>query len=166
MSAGADRVGEAISEARRKEETSLSGPAVFRFYDTYGIPLELIEELAQDEGLTVDRAGFEKELEVARERSKGASKFEADDALLPEELADPSWETVFRGYPEDDFVRLEGARALGLFALSGGAPAPVDALPAGAEGLLVTDRTVFYPEGGGQVSGHGLRRRGRAAGRP
>ncbi|HYN40515.1 MAG TPA: alanine--tRNA ligase, partial [Thermoanaerobaculia bacterium] len=154
MSAGADRVGEAISEARRKEETSLSGAAVFRFYDTYGIPLELIEELAQDEGLTVDRAGFEKELEVARERSKGASKFEADDALLPEELADPSWETVFSGYPEDDFVRLEGARALGLFSLSGG-PAPVEELPAGTEGLLVTDRTVFYPEGGGQVTDTG-----------
>ncbi len=155
MSAGADRVGEAISEARRKEETSLSGTAVFRFYDTYGIPLDLIEELAQDEGLTVDRVGFEKELAVARERSKAGSKFEADDALLPEELADASWETAFSGYPEDDFVRLEGARALGLFSLSGGAPAPAETLPAGREGLLVTDRTVFYPEGGGQVADTG-----------
>jgi alanyl-tRNA synthetase len=155
MSAGADRVGEAISEARRKDETSLSGKAVFRFYDTYGIPMELIEELAQDEGLTVDRAGFEEELETARERSKGASKFEADDALLPEELADPSWETAFRGYSEDAFVRIEGAKALGLFSLAGGAPEPVDALPAGGEGLLVTDRTVFYPEGGGQVTDTG-----------
>jgi alanyl-tRNA synthetase len=155
MSAGADRVGEAISEARRKEETSLSGKAVFRFYDTYGIPLELIEELAQDEGLSVDRAGFEKELEEARERSKGASKFEADEALLSEELADPSWETAFRGYPEDDFTRLAGAKALGLFAVAGGALRRVDALGAGAEGLLVTDRTVFYPEGGGQVTDTG-----------
>jgi alanyl-tRNA synthetase len=155
MSAGADRVGEAITEARRKEETTLSGGAVFRFYDTYGIPLELIEELAQDEGLSIDRTGFEKELEVARERSKGASRFEADDAHLPEELADPSWETAFRGYPEDDFVRLEGARVLGLFSLAGGSPVGVDALPAGAEGLLVTDRTVFYPEGGGQVTDTG-----------
>ena len=155
MSAGADRVGEAISDARRKDETSLSGKTVFRFYDTYGIPLELIEELAQDEGLSLDRAGFEKELEEARERSKGASKFEADDALLPEELADPSWETAFRGYPEDDFTRLEGARALGLFRLDGGVAAAVESLPAGAEGLLVTDRTVFYPEGGGQVTDAG-----------
>jgi alanyl-tRNA synthetase len=155
MSAGADRVGEAISEARRKEETSLSGKAVFRFYDTYGIPLELIEELAQDEGLSVDRAGFEKELEEARERSKGVSKFEADEALLSEELADPSWETAFRGYPEDDFTRLAGAKALGLFAVAGGALRRVDALGAGAEGLLVTDRTVFYPEGGGQVTDTG-----------
>ncbi len=155
MSAGADRVGEAISEARRKEETSLSGPAVFRFYDTYGIPLELIEELAQDEGLTLDRAGFEKELEAARERSKAGSKFEADDALLPEELGEPSWQTAFRGYPEDDFVRIEGATALGVFSLSAGSLVPVDSLPAGAEGLLVTDRTVFYPEGGGQVTDTG-----------
>ena len=155
MSAGADRVGEAISEARRKDETSLSGKTVFRFYDTYGIPLELIEELAQDEGLAVDRAGFEKELEEARERSKGASKFEADDALLPEELADPSWETAFRGYPEDDFTSLEGAKALGLFSVAGGSPRRVGALETGSEGLLVTDRTVFYPEGGGQVTDTG-----------
>jgi alanyl-tRNA synthetase len=155
MSAGADRVGEAISEARRKEETSLSGKAVFRFYDTYGIPLELIEELAQDEGLTVDRAGFEEELGTARERSKAGSKFEVDEALLPEELADPAWETAFRGYAEDDFVRIEGAKALGLFSLAGSAPAPVDALSAGGEGLLVADRTVFYPEGGGQVTDTG-----------
>ena len=155
MSAGADRVGEAITEARRKDETSLSGKTVFRFYDTYGIPLELIEELAQDEGMTVDRPGFEKELEEARERSKGASKFEADEALLSDDLADPSWETVFRGYPEDDFTSLAGAKALGLFALAGGAASAVEALPAGAEGLLVTDRTVFYPEGGGQVTDTG-----------
>ena len=155
MSAGADRVGEAISEARRKDEASLSGRSVFRFYDTYGIPLELIEELAQDEGMAVDRAGFEKELEEARERSKGASKFEADDALLPEDLADPSWETAFRGYPEDDFTSLSGAKALGVFRLEGGVPSAVESLPAGAEGLLVTDRTVFYPEGGGQVTDTG-----------
>jgi len=155
MSAGADRVGEAISDARRKDETGLSGKTVFRFYDTYGIPLELIEELAQDEGLSVDRAGFEKELEEARERSKGASKFEADDALLPEELADPAWETAFRGYPEDDFTSLTGAKAIGLFRVDAGAATPVESLPAGAEGLLVTDRTVFYPEGGGQVTDAG-----------
>lgn len=155
MSAGADRVGEAITEARRQDESSLSGKTVFRFYDTYGIPLELIEELAQDEGMSVDRAGFEKELEEARERSKGASKFEVDDALLPEELADPAWETAFRGYPEDDFTSLSGAKALGLFSVAGGAPRRVGGLEAGSEGLLVTDRTVFYPEGGGQVTDTG-----------
>ncbi|MFI5198444.1 MAG: alanine--tRNA ligase, partial [Thermoanaerobaculia bacterium] len=76
MSVGADRVGEAISDLRRRGESTLSGAAAFRLYDTHGVPLELIEEISSDEGVRVDRAGFETELEVARERSKGASKFE------------------------------------------------------------------------------------------
>ncbi len=154
MSAGADRVGEAISDLRRKGEEALSGETVFRFYDTHGIPLELIEELALDEGVKVDRAGFERELEEARTRSKAGSKFEAGEALLPLDRVDPSWETEFRGYPEDDFVRLEGARVLALFEVTpaGTAEGPAARLGRGAEGLAVLDRTVFYPEGGGQVS--------------
>ena len=47
MSAGADRVGEAISDLRRSGGEAIPGPAVFRFYDTFGIPLELIEELSE-----------------------------------------------------------------------------------------------------------------------
>ncbi|MCE7958300.1 MAG: alanine--tRNA ligase, partial [Acidobacteria bacterium ACB2] len=74
MSTGADRVGEAISDLRRRGESVLEGETVFRFYDTYGIPLDLIEELALDEGVRVDREGFEVELEAARERSKAGSK--------------------------------------------------------------------------------------------
>ena len=153
MSAGADRVGEAISELRRKGESSLSGETVFRFYDTYGIPLETIEELAQDEGISVDRDGYEKEMATARERSKGASKFEVGEHGIPEALVDPSWATDFRGYPEDDFVELRGARVLGLFRDGGeGRSERVQTLAAANEGFVVTDRTVFYPEGGGQVT--------------
>ena len=154
MSAGADRVGEAISDLRRRGESSLSGDTVFRFYDTFGIPLETIEELAQDEGVAVDRAGFEKEMTTARERSKGASKFEAGESAIPESLVDPSWVTEFSGYPENDFVDLEGTRILALFRTGsdGLVTAPAQALEALHEGFVVTDRTVFYPEGGGQVT--------------
>src|ERR1039457_5354586 len=156
MSVGADRVGEAISEARRRGETSLSGPAAFRLYDTHGVPLELIEEISTDEGVSVDRAGFEAEMEKARERSKGASKFEHEGDLPKDDQIDASWTTEFRGYPEQDFVSLEGARVLGLFTPSkqglfeGG-----DRLTAGQQGWVVTDRSVFYPEGGGQVADQG-----------
>ena len=89
MSVGADRVGEAISEARRQGETSLTGPAVFRLYDTFGVPLETIEEIASDEGVQVDVAGFESELSAARERSKGASKFEHEGDLPKDDQIDP-----------------------------------------------------------------------------
>ena len=150
MSVGADRVGEAISAARREGQTTLSGAAAFRLYDTHGVPLELIEEISSDEGVQVDRAGFEKELEAARERSKGASKFEHEGGLPADDQIDPSWTTEFRGYPEQDFVRLEGARVLGLIPLKQEEKA--NSLRKGNEGWVITDRSVFYPEGGGQVA--------------
>ena len=109
MSVGADRVGEAISTARREGQTTLSGAAAFRLYDTHGVPLELIEEIASDEGCQVDGAGFDRELASARERSKGASKFEGTESNVSEKDLDPSWATEFRGYPEQDFVAC-GAR--------------------------------------------------------
>jgi alanyl-tRNA synthetase len=160
MSVGADRVGEAISAARREGQTTLPGTAVFRLYDTFGVPLETIEEIASDEGVQVDVPGFESELSAARERSKSSSKFDASfgvqfDATY-EERADPVWATEFRGYPEQDFVRLDGAKVLGLFTFKeNGLLERVEKLGAGEKGWVVLDRTVFYPEGGGQVADQG-----------
>src|SRR5262249_4946067 len=54
LSEGADRVGEAISKLRRVGQPLLDGATVFRFYDTYGIPLDVIEDMARDEGVSVD----------------------------------------------------------------------------------------------------------------
>jgi len=162
MSVGADKVGEEISEARRKAErtgdghVTLDGPTVFHLYDTFGVPLELIEEIAGDEGIKVDRGGFDSEMAKARERSKVASKFDAESGLPTDDLIDASWITEFRGYPEQDFVRLEGARVLGLFTFKeNGLFEPSDKLSIGQEGWVVTDRSVFYPEGGGQVADAG-----------
>ncbi len=160
MSVGADRVGEAISALRRAADraggpavASLSGGIVFQLYDTYGVPLELIEEIAQDEGVEVDREDFESELEKARWRSKGASKFEYEGGLPKDDQIDPSWTTEFRGYPEQDFISLAGAKVLGVIPTK---PAdPVDFLRKGNEGWVVTDRSIFYPEGGGQVADQG-----------
>ena len=148
MSVGADRVGEAIEELRRRGEKTLSGEAVFRLYDTYGIPLDVIEEIASDEGLTVDRAGFETNLEKQRATSRASAKFQGADVSVWEKLGLPEKHSEFRGYPELDFVRLSGATVVGI--LADGAPA--QALEAGRTGEVVTDRTVFYPEGGGQVA--------------
>ncbi|MEO8055893.1 MAG: alanine--tRNA ligase [Acidobacteriota bacterium] len=153
MSAGADRVGEAISDARRAGETTLSGVAAFRLYDTHGVPLELIEEISSDEGVQVDTPGFDRELSAARERSKGASKFEGESGLPTDDQIDPSWNTEFRGYPEQDFVRLEGAKVLGLIPTKQDERA--NSLRKGNEGWVITDRSVFYPEGGGQVADQG-----------
>jgi alanyl-tRNA synthetase len=161
MTDGADRVGEEISAHRRAaDQTGRPGVSmlggVFRLYDTYGVPLELIEEIAREEGLEIDRGEFERDLKAARERSKGASKFEHEGGLPKDDQIDPSWATEFRGYPEQDFVSLDGARVLGLFTPSKqGLFERSDRLTAGQQGWVITDRSVFYPEGGGQVADQG-----------
>jgi alanyl-tRNA synthetase len=111
MSVGADRVGEAIEELRRRGEKALAGETVFRLYDTYGIPLEVIEEIASDEGLAVDRAGFEVNLEKQRVASRASAKFQAADASVYEKLGLPERHSEFRGYPELDFWRWPGGEA-------------------------------------------------------
>jgi alanyl-tRNA synthetase len=154
LSEGADRVGEAIERLRREGATALSGETVFRFYDTYGIPLEVIEEIAGDEGVAVDRAGFEEALERQRVASRASQKFDAADASLFERIELPGPHSEFRGYPEQDFVNLAGARVLAI--VEGGREASV--LAAGQSGDVIFDRTVFYPEGGGQVADRGTLR--------
>src|SRR5262245_13133492 len=151
LSEGADRVGEAIERLRREGATALSGDTVFRFYDTYGIPLEVIEEIAGDEGVAVDRAGFEEALERQRETSRASAKFGAADVSVYERLELASPHSVFRGYPEQDFVSLSGAHVLAI--VKDGREA--SRISSGETGDVVVDRTVFYPEGGGQVADKG-----------
>ena len=145
------RVGEAIESLRRRGEKVLTGETVFRLYDTYGIPLDVIEEVASDEGLVVDRKGFEEQLEKQRAVSRASAKFEAADDSVYEGLGLPGKHSEFRGYPELDFCRLSGAMVLGI--VKDGAPA--SEISAGETGEAVTDVTVFYPEGGGQVADTG-----------
>ncbi len=151
MSVGTDRVGQAIEDLRRRGEKTLSGETVFRLYDTFGIPIDLIEEIAADEGLAVDRPGFEEHLEKQRKTSRASAKFRASDDSVYEGLGLPGKHSEFRGYPELDFCRLSGAMVLGI--VKDGAPAAE--LSAGETGEAVTDMTVFYPEGGGQVADTG-----------
>jgi alanyl-tRNA synthetase len=150
LSAGIDRVGEEIEKMRRRGETRLSGDAAFRFYDTYGIPLEVVEEIAKDEGISVDTEAFEQLMESQRLRSRTASRMTLDnEATWLAELKLPDAQSEFRGYPELDFCSLKGAVVVALLDRKG---AQVQKLAAGETGFAITDRTIFYPEGGGQVA--------------
>jgi alanyl-tRNA synthetase len=151
LSAGEALVSEEIERLRRSGERTLPGGVLFRLYDTHGIPVDLIEEIARDEGLQVDREGFETAMEEQRVRSRATAKFDAADVSVYDRLDLPARQSEFRGYPEHDFVSLDGSRVVGL--VKDGSPAA--RLAAGETGEAVADRTVFYPEGGGQVADTG-----------
>jgi alanyl-tRNA synthetase len=151
LSNGIDLIGEEIERMRRSGERVLPGSALFRLYDTHGIPVDVIAEIAGDEGLSVDRGGFESAMEEQRTRSRASAKFETLNAAVYEKLHLPEGHSEFRGYPEQDFVKLSGAKVLGVLREG----ESVRSLTAGQEGEAVADRTVFYPEGGGQVGDTG-----------
>lgn len=122
----------------------LAGKSAFRLYDTHGLPLEVIKELAEEHDLEVDMEGFEKELEKQKERARKESDLsnsESELSFLPEE------ETTFVGYREDS------ARSLITHLIEDGEP--VEELKEGQQGLLVLEETPFYAESGGQVSDTG-----------
>jgi alanyl-tRNA synthetase len=151
LSAGEALVAEEIERLRRSGERTLAGDVLFRLYDTHGIPVDVIEEIARDEGLAVDREGFDLAMESQRARSRATAKFEAADVSAYGALNLPEAHSEFRGYPEQDFVHLEGARVVALLGPGGS----LSRLAAGETGEAVADRTVFYPEGGGQVADTG-----------
>jgi alanyl-tRNA synthetase len=148
MDIGVERVGQIIDQVRARGERTLSGAEVFRLYDTYGIPIDLIAELAEDEGVTLDREGFEEMMDVARLKAKGASKFSMSprgvDALDRKRFAP----TRFVGYENFDKVQSEVKVILV-------GDEEVSQLPKGQSGSVIISPTPFYAEGGGQVGDEG-----------
>ncbi len=123
--------------------STIPGAELFKLHDTYGLRPEFVEDIVRNYGLTIDRAGYEAEMEKQRARARASWKATAQQAIAPEYLSLP--QTVFEGY---ETLRSEGCIVRGIF--RPGAPA-VRQLDPGEEGELVLDRTPFYAEGGGQV---------------
>ena len=139
---------------RFRTSKSVPGAVAFRLHDTYGFPIDLLEQIAVEEhGLTVDRKGFEKELEGQRERARAASKMAGDvfaTGPLGEVKGRGGRPTVFLGY-EGDGCAGEGV-VVGI--LKG--EASVASAGAGDDVQVVLDRSPFYAEGGGQVGDRGV----------
>ena len=148
LNVGTDLVGRELDRIKRAGGGSLTGDAAFHFYETHGIPLDILEEFAQEEGLAVDRTGFEAKLEAARQRGQESWK---GDLLAHfreeyEELGSRGVASEFVGYHE--FV-LDGARVVAMIGPRG----EVDVLS--GEGEVLLDRTPFYAEAGGQIGDQG-----------
>jgi len=123
--------------------TEIPGATVFKLYDTYGFPADLTADIARERDLTLDMAGFEREMAAQRERARAASHFGADQSFR----IGLEGETDFTGYER----LVDEATVIALFADGNS----VDRLGPGESGLVVLDRTPFYAESGGQVGDTG-----------
>jgi alanyl-tRNA synthetase len=132
-------------DARMREQggDTVPGSLVFLLHDTYGFPPDLTADIARERALSVDIAGYEREMQAQRDRARAASKFGVEQRGTAQ-LAERS---EFCGYEADECQ----GRVVAL--LRDGTS--VEALSAGERGEVILDRTVFYAEGGGQVGDTG-----------
>jgi alanyl-tRNA synthetase len=154
---GARQVQEEIERLRGEGQSALPGAMVFRLYDTYGLPLEVIREIAEEERFGVDETGFAQALESQREQSrKATAEVQNRIAALREVLrghAELS-ETQFEGYERTEMIDAP-AEVARLATWRDGAPVRVATLQKGQVGVVVLDQSVFYAESGGQVGDTG-----------
>jgi alanyl-tRNA synthetase len=142
--------GEEIKGLRKLGAAVIPGDLIFKLYDTYGFPLDLTEEIARDEGFSLDREGFEQAMEIQRERARESWKGSGEEALreVYKTLAAQNIKTEFVGYEQ---LEAEGS-VLKIFK----GDAEVGSAKEGDEVEVVTDRTPFYGESGGQVGDRGI----------
>ena len=140
---------EMIAKARSAGSKVLTGSDVFKLYDTYGFPMDLIGETCREQGMTLDEAGFDPAIEEQRNRARKTGGFE-QETVWPAvaELAGRVGTTKFIGYDRlesDSLVQaiLKGDRL-------------VKEAAEGDEVEIVLDVTPFYAEGGGQVGDRGV----------
>ncbi|RLQ92030.1 alanine--tRNA ligase [Planomicrobium sp. Y74] len=128
----------------------IPGEDAFRLYDTYGFPIELTEEYAEEAGMTIDHPGFEQAMMAQRERARSARQNVNSMQTQSEVLGNIKEPSEFIGYT--DTV----TEAKVLFIIKDGEL--VDHAQEGEEVQVILDRTPFYAESGGQIADHGILR--------
>ena len=131
-------------ELAHLEGNVIPGETVFKLYDTYGFPADLTADIARERDLTIDEAGFEKEMAAQRQRARDAGKF----AIDYNSIVNVEGETQFDGY---DLTQGQG-QIIALYKDG----EQVDEVHEGDEALIVLNQTPFYAESGGQIGDTGL----------
>jgi alanyl-tRNA synthetase len=138
---GIKRMDDLIKLSKSKNQLIISGDSVFELYDTYGFPVDLTSLIARENGLSIDEEGFQKELQIQKERSRAATAVETDDWMQ----VNPDVTTEFIGYDSDSSdVQIIKYRKVSQKQKT--------------FYQLVLNQTPFYPEGGGQVGDKGVLR--------
>jgi alanyl-tRNA synthetase len=154
LTSGLPRLEEALDRAATGNRV-LPGDEAFRLYDSLGVPLDFMEDLAEQRQLTVDRQGFDRAMEGQREKARAGSTFKGGDKALTLTLSPELEKTLdqtgdqFAGY---DTTVVQGTPIVALFDESG---ASIESVSAGSKAYVALARTPFYIESGGQVSDAG-----------
>ena len=138
-----------IQEAKASGLKLISGEHSFRLYDTYGFPIELTKEIAEDAGLDVDEEGFTACMNAQKEQARAARKAEDNAGWLDETV-------MYHDFPPTEFTGYDSlageARVIGIVK----GMSQLDFAPEGTEVRVILDRTPFYGEGGGQTGDTGV----------
>ena len=124
-----------------KSRNELSGENIFKLYDTYGFPSEIIQEIAVEKNLKLDLDKFNVLMESQKKQSRKYSKFDLTDTSF----IDPSIQTNFSGYMDHEL----SSKVIGLYC---NRKKIKQYDKTNSEILIITENTPFYPEGGGQIS--------------
>jgi alanyl-tRNA synthetase len=148
---GLPRLEEALDRAGEGNRV-LGGDDAFRLYDSLGVPLDFMEDLASQRGLGIDREGYDRAMEAQRERARTGSAFKTKASEI-------AWQTVGGLAKElestrDDFVgyettRVDGVPILAVFGTDG---VQTERLAEGEKGYVVLPKSPFYIESGGQIA--------------
>ena len=136
---GIKRIDDLILQLKAAKQSQISGAAAFELYDTYGFPLDLTSLIARENNLSIDEAGFEKELQVQKDRSRAATNVATDDWIEVR----PDVQTRYVGYDIKECVvemikyRKVSQKGKSFY-------------------QIVLDQTPFYAEGGGQIGDQGV----------
>lgn len=148
LSDGLAILGDISAKAKADGLSTIAGADAFKLYDTYGFPFDLTEDFASEQGLTVDREGFDAAMQEQRDRARAARQDSASMKIQGGALAELTVKSEFVGY--NDTVTESKVLAI---VVDG---ALVDVVSEGAQCQVILETTPFYAESGGQVSDTGL----------
>lgn len=144
---GEHQLSQLMADLKAAGKTEISGPAAFQLYDTFGFPLELTQEEAEQHGFTVDEAGFEAEMQQQRDRARAARSDEGSMQIQSAVLTEIDAPFEFVGYD----TLYTNASITAIVAED----TLVDQLKAGETGWVFFNRSPFYAESGGQIADTG-----------
>ena len=144
---GLDRLEDLISDMEEENKDVLNGEEAFKLYDTYGFPLDLTKEILEEKNLKVDEEVFNEQMNIQKQTARQARKKDAGWSL--DNLnTDGIRKTDFVGYDDLD---VDG-KILNIFVENN----QVFSINEGSKGIIISDKTSFYAEGGGEVADTGV----------